>query len=94
MLIDAEIDDAVLEAISQIELLTVNDEPVQVSLVNKYELAIMFIGGVKLADIEFAIQQWLKADTPAKNKTRNDFGYIRTIALRRRAEVLIAKDEA
>ena len=82
------------QALEQINNLSVNDKPIEVSLVNEYELMILIAGGVKLSDIGFAIQQWLNSPPAHKSVKQNDFGYIRTVAIRRRAEVLIAKDEA
>ena len=94
MLIDENVQETWQQALEQINSLTVNDEPIEVTLVNEYELMILVAGGVKLSDIEFAIGQWLKSPSAHRNVKASDFGYIRSIAIRRRAEVLIAKDEA
>jgi hypothetical protein len=94
MLDDVNDKETWLQALDQINSLIVNDKPIEVSLVNEYELMILVAGGVKLSDIEFAIQQWLKSPPAHRNVKANDFGYIRSIAIRRRADVLLAKDEA
>jgi flagellar basal body P-ring protein FlgI len=94
MLVDVKDKETWQQALEKINNLSVNDEPIKVSLVNEYELMILIAGGVKLSDVEFAIQQWINSPPAHKGVKPNDFGYIRTVAIRRRAEVLIAKDEA
>jgi len=94
MLVNVKDKETWQQALNKINNLFVNDKPIEVSLVNKYELMILIAGGVKLNDVEFAIQQWLNSPSAHKTVKPNDFGYIRTVAIRRRAEVLIAKDEA
>jgi hypothetical protein len=94
MLIDENVQETWQQALEQINGLTVNDEPIEVTRVNEYELMIVIAGGVKLADIEFGIGQWLKSPPPNKYVKMNDFGYIRSVAICRRAQVLAARDEA
>jgi hypothetical protein len=63
--------------------LTVDGQHLSFNAIDRAELAILLLAGVKVADFEAAMVKWGTTSNPIGS----DWGYIRTVALRRRAEI-------
>ena len=65
-----------------IDSLTRGGEPIEFETINASELVVLVTGGVTYKDFEHAVSLWLKS---GRNIT-GDWGYLKTVALRRAAE--------
>jgi hypothetical protein len=71
--------------------LTRGGEPIEFLPIHAFELIVMVTGGVTYKDFDYAVRLWLDTTRMMNNR---DWGYIKSVALRRAAERLMLVEEA
>ena len=71
--------------------LTRNGEPIQFDTIHAFELIVLVAGGVTYKDFEYAVRLWLET---TRRINGPDWGYIKSVALRRAAERQMLIQEA
>jgi hypothetical protein len=71
--------------------LTRSGEPIQFDTIHAFELIVLVTGGVTYKDFEYAVRLWLET---TRRINGPDWGYIKSVALRRAAERRMLVQEA